>query len=311
MKNNFWQQLEKPIIALAPMAGVNDLAFRHVCKSFGADVIYSEMASATALARNPEKTLKMLEFEQVDRPYVIQIFGSKVEDFSPAVKRLEKELDFDGIDINFGCPVNKVIKQGAGAILMQEKLAAKKIIAKTLEVASLPVSIKTRIKSGEVEVLDFLKYIQDLPVSALMIHGRSLSQGFVGEIDYRVIKKARKYFSGIILANGGINNYSQAEKTLKLTRSDGLGIARGALGRPWLFKEIKEGKELELSLSEIASVALKQTKLAYKYRQDSGIKEMRKHLAWYMQNFPGAKNLRNKLIKVESLKDVETILKNI
>ncbi len=311
MENNFWKKLSKPIIALAPMAGVNDLAFRKMCEDFGADVIYSEMASATALARNPKKTLKILEFKKTDTPYIVQLFGSKVEDFKPAVRRLEEDLSPSGIDINFGCPVNKILRQGAGAILMQEKKEAKEIIFDVLEESSVPVSIKTRTKSGQVELLDFLKYIKDLPVSALMIHGRSLSQGFIGEIDYNVIKQARKYFSGVILANGGINDFKQAQKTLRLTQADGLGIARGSLGKPWLFKEIKESKQINLSLAKIAKIALTQSRLAFQYGQEQGIKEMRKHLAWYIQSFPGAKTIRNELVKVETLTDIERILKKL
>jgi len=118
--NNFWKKLNKPIYVLAPMAGITDSAFRQICKSFGVDVVYSEMASVTALTYSPEKTLKMLEFSEIERPYVVQFFGNNPKHFSKAVKIIEKEINPDGIDINFGCPAKKVVKQGAGAELMKD-----------------------------------------------------------------------------------------------------------------------------------------------------------------------------------------------
>jgi|AntRauTorcE11897_2_1112592.scaffolds.fasta_scaffold05006_4 tRNA-dihydrouridine synthase B len=305
MGNNFWQDLKKPILALAPMAGINDTAFREVCSLFGADVLYSEMASATALSKNPEKTLEMLSYIKTQKPYVVQLFGYHPEHFKIAVKVIEKEIKPNGIDINFGCPVNKVLRQGAGAVLMKEKEQAKKIISATLSQATVPVSIKTRTKSGQVELLDFLDYISDLDIKALMIHGRTLNQGFNGDIDYETILKAREKFKGIILANGAIKDIDSAKKTLSETRADGLGLARGVMGRPWLFKEIKEGKSLDYNRDEIINLALKHSQLAYKYKKDFGLKEMRKHLSWYIASWPGARALRQELFRIESIEDIK------
>ncbi|MFP4514495.1 MAG: tRNA dihydrouridine synthase [Parcubacteria group bacterium] len=305
MGNNFWNDFKKPIIALAPMAGINDIAFREMCSLYGADVLYSEMASATALTKNPEKTLEMLSYTEKQRPYVVQLFGYHPEHFKIAVKVIEKEIKPDGIDINFGCPVNKVLKQGAGAILMKEKEQAKKIISATISQASVPVSIKTRTKSGQVDLINFLDYISDLDIKALMIHGRTLNQGFSGEIDYDLILRARERFKGIILANGGVKDLSSAKKTLDKTKADGLGLARGAMGRPWLFKEIKEGRSINYSVEEIIKIALKHSKLAYKYKKDFGLKEMRKHLSWYISSWPGARSLRQDLVRIEAMEDIK------
>ncbi len=309
MAKNFWAKLEKPIIALAPMAGINDIAFREICAKFGADVLYSEMASATALTRNPGKTLKMLAHRKIKQPYVVQLFGHHPEHFKVAAQIIEKEIKPQGIDINFGCPANKVLKQGAGAVLMEDKKQAREIIKATIESTSLPVSIKTRIKVGDVTILDFIDYISDLDVKAIMIHGRSLTQGFVGEIEYEVIRQVKEKFPGVVLANGGINDLKQARKTLKLTNVDGLGIARGAMGKPWIFQEIK-GKESNYDFNDIVKVALEHSKLACKYKKDFGPKEMRKHLSWYIQGQPGAREVRQALVKVETLKDIESIFKN-
>lgn len=309
MENNFWANLKKPILALAPMAGINDIAFREMCSLYGADVLYSEMASATALTKNPQKTLEMLIQTERQRPYVVQLFGYYPEHFKTAVRLIEKEIKPDGIDINFGCPVNKVLRQGAGAILMKEKEQAKKIISATLSQATVPISIKTRTKSGQVELLNFLDYISDLDVKALMIHGRTLNQGFSGEIDYETIFKVREKFKGIILANGGIKDVDSAKRTLDNTKADGLGLARGVLGKPWLFKEIKEGKSLDYGRDEIINLALKHSKLAYKYKKNLGLKEMRKHLSWYINSWPGARALRQELVRIESIEDIKKAFK--
>lgn len=305
MGNNFWADLKKPILALAPMAGINDIAFREICSSYGVDVLYSEMASVTALTKNPEKTLEMLAYTKRQRPYVVQLFGYYPEHFKKAVKVVEKEIKPDGIDINFGCPVNKVLRQGAGAILMKEKESAKKILSATLSTATVPVSLKTRTKSGDVQVLDFLDYIKDLDLQALMIHGRTLNQGFSGEIDYETIHKAKEKFKGIVLANGAVKDIASAQETLKKTKADGLGLARGVMGKPWLFQEIKEGRSLNYDRDKIIALALKHSQLAYKYKKDYGLKEMRKHLSWYIQFWPGARALRQELVKVTSIEDIK------
>ncbi len=314
MSKNFWLKLEKPILALAPMAGFTDSSFRQICKKFGADVLYSEMASTTALYYQEKSkvrsTLRLLKFHPTkERPYVIQLFGSNPDHFAQATRFITKKVKPAGIDINFGCPVGKIVKQGAGADLMKNLDKAYAVIKAVTDNTDLPVSVKVRAKSGEVSVLDFLKKISDLPVSAIMIHGRTLNQGFVGEPDFEIIKEARKYFKGIILANGGINDLKSAQKALQASQADGLGIARGALSRPWLFKEIKKNKSIDLDLKNISKIILKQAKSVYKKKGQAGIIELRKHLCWYMQGIRGAKKLRERLVQVESVKEIKKILR--
>jgi len=323
---NFWLKLKKSakggqaIYALAPMAGVTDSAFRQICKGFSADVLYSEMASATALAYNPQKTLEMLKFSKVERPYVVQSFGSNPEHFEIAAKLITSHPLLaspsgrgrnmpDGIDINFGCPVKKIQKQGAGAVLMDNPKLAREIIKSVIDSTSLPVSIKIRSKVGETDALKFLDYMRGLDIKAVMIHGRTLNQGFSGSIDTEVIKKARDYFGGIILANGGVNSYDDAVKILDATKADGIGIARGALGKPWIFEDLRFKNNNSRSKKEIYKIALKHAKLAYELKGRQGIIEMRKHLCWYVQGLPGAKTLRNELVHVTTLKDIKRILK--
>jgi len=310
MVKNFWQKLPRPILALAPLAGVTDSAFRQVCKKFGAQVVYSEMASAAALYYNPAETLKMLAFSKSERPYVVQLFGADPEQMGRAAKLIAKEIKPDGIDINFGCPVKKVMKQGAGVALMKDLKKSRAVIEAVLENTKLPVSIKVRTQVGGVTLKKFLQNIFDLKLAAIMIHGRSLKQLFTGPVDYQIIKEARRYFAGIILANGGINNSLDAQKMLAETGVDGLGIGRGALGRPWLFKEIKNYRaKVPTASADIFKIVLAHSQLVHKLKGRAGLLEMRKHLAWYMTGFAGAKKLRDKLVKVGTLSDIKKILK--
>ncbi|MDA3802681.1 MAG: tRNA-dihydrouridine synthase [Patescibacteria group bacterium] len=321
MKRNFWQKLKKrnrPILALAPMAGFSDAPFRRICKKQGADVLYSEMASAAALYyahkekksdREKLKTLSLLKFNpRLERPYIVQLFGSKPEHFAVAVKVVEEKVKPDGIDINFGCPVPKVVKQGAGSGLMKDLKRSREVLETVLSNTKLPVSVKIRLKAGDVSYLDFLKNIEDLDIFALMIHGRSLSQGFIGEVKYSEIANARKYFKGVILANGGINSLETANLAMSESKADGLGLARGVLGRPWLFKEIKKGREIKKNKSEVFKMIYKHAKLYLRLKGKDSVHELRKNLVWYLNGIEGASKIRKEITKIESLKDVSKIL---
>lgn len=303
--SNFWQELKKPIYALAPMAGVTDSAFRQICKSHGAAAVYSEMVSATAIFYNSQKTLALMRFNRKERPLVVQLFGSEPKHFAYAAEFITKKIKPDGLDINFGCPVKKVARQGAGAVLMNNLKLARQIVASVLANTNLPVSIKCRSRVGETTVLDFLKTIKNLPLAAIMIHGRGLSQGHSGEVDWQTIKQARQYFSGVILANGGVKDKVSAVELLKLSGADGVGIGQGALGRPWVFKEVKSRKLKVKSKEDIFKIALKHAELAYKLKGRQGIIKMRKHLCWYVSRLKNAGELRRELVKVETLADIK------
>lgn len=321
---NFWKLLRQkkhPILALAPMAGFTDSAFRQICKKYGADVLYSEMVSATALFYSVKKkgglkpgeknaTWELLKFNrQQEKYYVVQLFGSNPEHFSVATRLITKKIKPDGIDINFGCPVPKVCKQGAGCGLMKDLKQSRAVIRAVLANTDLPVSIKIRTKSGAVDAREFLKKIAPLPVAAVMIHGRTLNQGFVGEADWDLVKQARQYFKGVIIANGGITDLATAQRALKLSAADGLGLARGILGRPWLFKEIKTGKVINLKTKQIFKIAFDHAAREQKLKGKKGIIELRKHLVWYVAGLEGAAKLRERLVKVSSLKELKDILK--
>lgn len=337
--NNFWEKLPKPILALAPMAGVTDAAFRKMCKSGGADVIYTEFASADALVYESVKTKEMLSFDEIERPVVVQIFGRKPEMFFKAVKHLE-EMGFDGIDINFGCPAYKVVKQGGGVKLMRNLSLCEELVQAACEGTSLPISIKIRasIKAdtkitdkietteesdctdnlsssySSVTALDLVKKIHHLPVKAIMIHGRSYEQPFDGEPNLGVIKEVRKLWSGVLLANGGIYTPEKAQEVMTETGADGVGIARGSWGKPWLFNQIKQfiktGEYNNLDWHEIKQIMYEHARLTFEAKGSYGLIELRKHLAWYVKGLDGAAALRARLVHVSNLADVEEILKN-
>lgn len=322
---NFWDKLNKqcqkekrPILVLAPMAGLTDSPFRQICKDLGADVVYSEMASTTALVYNPRKTLEMLVSAKSESPYIIQLFGSNLDHFAQAVKLLSdakllaglniKNLRKpDGFDINFGCPAKKVQKQNAGAVLMNDLNLAKNIIITTIKNTDLPVSIKCRSQVGDVSVLKFLDEIKKLDIKAVMIHGRNLKQLHSGPVDFKIIKEARKYFKGIILANGGVKDLASAKKLWQDTGADGIGIGQAAIGHPWIFSEIKNLK-FEIDTQRKNKIIKKHAKLVYDEKGNKGIVEMRKHLCAYAKGDKNARKIREGFIKAASLKDIDNIL---
>lgn len=316
MKNSFWEKLKKngrPILALAPMAGFTDEPFRQICSAYGADVVYSEMASATALYYQREKedneTLRLLKWdEKKESKYVVQLFGSNPDHFAVATKIISEKIKPHGIDINFGCPVGKVLKQGAGADLMRNLPQARAVIEATFANTDVPVSVKIRAKSGDVDALAFLKNISDLNVAALMIHGRTLSQGFTGEPDYAIVNRVRPHFKGVILINGGINDRETAERALAESGADGLGLGRGALARPWLFAELKEGRDIVYGQTEIISLLYRHAKLMSELKGEGALVEWRKQACWCVQGLPSASRLRSRLVQVSSLSDVTNIL---
>ncbi len=310
MRGNFWLKLKKPIITLAPMAGITDAAFRYLCQKYGADVIYSEMVNVTAICHESKKTLAMLKSYKRKAPFVAQFFGNDIGNFRKSIQIVEKEIKPDGIDINFGCPAPKITKNRCGVELFKNLYLSREIIAEAINSTNLPVSIKVRVRAGDVGVLEFMDFMKDLDIKAVMVHGRSSSEGFKGEVDFETIKKVKEIFPGIVLANGGVNNFEKAEQMLERTKADGIGLAQGTLGRPWLFKEIKEKRKIHFTKRELFKIILKHAKIVKKIKGEKGIVIMRKHLLWYSRNLRDAKKIRKEFTKVETIKDIKQIIKD-
>lgn len=319
--SNFWQNLPKPFLALAPMCGVTDLPFRTICHTLGADVVYTEMIMVQALAYKGKKTLALAEISDNERPVVLQLGGNDPELFFRAAQ-VVKEIGPDGIDINFGCPAKKVAGNGSGVALLRDLEKSYQIIQATIEGAGgIPVSIKTRSqikstdKSEVITSLRLLEKIQDLPVAAVMMHGRSFEAPWIEDVDYEYIKQVKQFFKGIVIANGGIYSVPKAKEVLEITGADGLGIGHGVYGQPWIFNQIKEylktGKFTEMSWPEKREVALKHAELAFKIKGEHGLVELRKQLLWYVKSLPHATDYREKLVKLKTLAEITRALNEI
>ncbi|MDD4607406.1 MAG: tRNA-dihydrouridine synthase [Patescibacteria group bacterium] len=306
---NFWLKLKKPFFCLAPMAGLSDSPFRLLCKKMEADVVYTEMVSVTGLFYQNQKTLDFLKFNKKEKPVVLQLFGSNPQHFEKAAQLIEK-AGFDGVDINLGCPAKKIVNNYSGVALMDNLDLAYEIIKITCQATRLPVSIKIRNQKNDTTALDLIQKIKNLPVQAIMLHARSFKQGFAGPPDWSYFKKIRSIYNGILIANGGIETPEIAKKILITTQADGLGLARGTWGRPWLFKQIKDYLDTnnynQPNWSEIKKIILIHAQLFLK--TNSNLIPLRQHLLYYIKNQPHAKQLRQKLIEVETLKQLEEIL---
>lgn len=323
---NFWQTLKRPFLALAPMAGVTDLAFRTMCKRFGADVIYTEFASANALVHGNEATRRMIAFAETERPVVCQIFSNDPH-MSARAARILEDMGFDGIDINFGCPAYKVVTHGGGVAMMRDLDLCHALVSAVLLATKLPVSIKIRSRIGgerqkgvearkqSVTALDLVKRLSDLPVAAIMIHGRSYEKPFDGAPDVDMIRQVKEIAGCPVVANGGAYSPEEAKVLWEATAADGIGVGRGSHGRPWIFTQIKEylstGAYHELSWQEKKEAILTHARLAFSLAGARGLIEMRKHLAWYVKGIYNASEIRNLLVQTETLSDIELVLTQI
>ncbi len=300
------------------MAGVTDLPFRMICRKYGADVVYTEMVMVQGLARHNAKTLKLAEISAAEQPVVIQLGGNDPELFYKAAQ-VVKEFGSAGIDINFGCPAKKIAGDGSGVALLRDLARSYQIIQATIEGAGgLPVSFKTRtqIKSTDKTKistsLELLEKVKDLPVAAVMIHGRSFEAPWIEEVDYEFIKKVKENFKGVVLANGGIYDPATAKEVLRLTGADGIGIGHGVYGQPWIFTQIKgylaNGQYENKSWPEKRAIALEHARLAFKIKGAPGLLELRKQLLWYVKGLPQATDYRQSLVHLETLGEIEKAL---
>ncbi len=310
-------------LSLAPMAGITDLPFRLICKKLGADLVYSEMISATGLfyGKN-KKSLTLAQSIPKESPLAIQLFGNNPEHFAQATQIISDlnnpDKNFrkvEELNINFGCPVRKIYKQESGCFLMKKPLLAKKIVQAVLNNTNLPVSIKIRMGISTVEALEFLTKIKNLNWTKVIIHGRTYEKGFAGEIDFAKIKEIKETFpEKTVVANGGIFSPEDAKEVLEKTNVNELAIARGCLGNPWLFQQLKDfletGQYSKPTLEEIKTIALEHAQLFEKYNATKNLQPFRKHLGWYFKDFENAKQLRKKLFSIETLPELKKVLKN-
>lgn len=314
-------KLEGTPLFLAPMEDVTYKSFRWMCKKFGADVMYTEFISSEALVRDIKKTKEKMVLYDFDRPVAIQIYGHNIDSMVRAAKVAE-ELNPDFIDINFGCPMKKIVRHGAGAAMLQDLSKMQHMAAEIVKAVNLPVTAKTRLGWTESDkpILEAAERLQDAGIAALAIHGRTRDQLYAGQADWKLIGEVKnnpKIYIPII-GNGDINSAQKAKQLLKQTGVDALMIGRGAIGRPWLFKEVKYYLETgELlpppNVAEVVEILREQIRLNLEWKDNEriGILMLRRHFAKYFPGLPNFRELKTKLLRAETGDEVNDILKEI
>jgi nifR3 family TIM-barrel protein len=306
---------------LAPMEDVTYKSFRYMCKKYGADVMYTEFVSSDALARNVKKTRHKMTLFDFDRPVAIQIYGHDPEAMVIAAKVAE-EAGPDFIDINFGCPVKKIVRRGAGAAMLLDLPGMQHMAESIVKAVSLPVTAKTRLgwDQEHKNVHEAALRLQDAGISALAIHGRTRDQFYSGDADWSLIGEVKNdpRIRIPIIGNGDIKGPVRAAELLRQTGVDGLMIGRPSIGRPWIFREIKHyfstGEILPPpSVTEVVENVREQLHLSIEWKDDErrGILEMRRHLARYFPHLPDFREIRTGLLRADTIAAVEEYLEKI
>ena len=307
-------ELENPYI-LAPMAGVTDLPFRLLCKEQGAGLLCMEMVSAKAIQYNNKNTKALLEIHPEELPVSLQLFGSDPDVISEIAKRIE-ELPFSILDINMGCPVPKIVKNGEGSALMKNPKLVYEIVRKTARAIQKPVTVKIRKGFDDtcINAVEIAKIIEDAGGKAVAVHGRTREQYYSGKADWDIIRQVKEAVSIPVIGNGDVVSGESAIAIQKETGCDGVMIGRGAQGNPWIFSELLEyertGKmPLRPSVEAIKKMMIRHAQLQMQYKGEYlGIREMRKHVSWYTSGLPNSAKLRDEINRVESYEELEQLL---
>ena len=308
-------KLENPYI-LAPMAGVTDLPFRLLCKEQGAGLLCMEMISAKALQYNNRNTKALLAIHPEEYPVSLQLFGSDPDIISEMAKQIE-ELTFQILDINMGCPVPKVVKNGEGSALMKNPKLVYQIVSKTVKAIRKPVTVKIRkgFDDMHVNAAEIAKIVEEAGGAAIAVHGRTREQYYSGKADWEVIRQVKEAVSIPVIGNGDVVSGETALAMMKQTGCDGVMIGRAAQGNPWIFRELAEygktGVHPERPAKEMRKNAmLRHARLQIEFKGEYlGIREMRKHVAWYTKGMEGSAKLREAINRVESYDELEELLK--
>jgi len=307
-------ELENPYI-LAPMAGVTDLPFRLLCKEQGAGLLCMEMVSAKAIQYNNKNTKALLEIHPEELPVSLQLFGSDPDVISEIAKRIE-ELPFSILDINMGCPVPKIVKNGEGSALMKNPKLVYEIVRKTARAIQKPVTVKIRKGFDDtcINAVEIAKIIEDAGGKAVAVHGRTREQYYSGKADWDIIRQVKEAVSIPVIGNGDVTDGKDAQRMFEETECDGVMIGRGAQGNPWIFQDLIHFEETgqepkKRSAGEVREMMLRHAKLQMEYKGDyTAIREMRKHVAWYTTGFPNSARLRNEINHAECYEELETLL---
>lgn len=308
-------KIEVGKVFLAPIAGVSDLPFRKICTEMGADLCYTEMVSAKALCFGDKKTKKLLSCQGEGHPRAVQLFGSEPEIMAEAAKMVEE--DFDIIDINMGCPAPKITKNGEGSALMKNPTLAGEVIEAVAKSVSVPVTVKIRRGFSEENCVEIAHVAEASGAAAICVHGRYTTQMYSGQSCRQAIKRVVDTVKIPVIGNGDIFAAEDAPKMISETGCNGIMVARGALGNPFIFREIKELLECgtvpkKVAQEEKIDIAINHIReLVHFYGEKIGILNARKHAAWYIKGIKGAAEAKRQVYTASTLSQMEEILNSL
>ena len=302
-------------VILAPMAGVTDLPFRLLCKEQGAGLLCMEMVSAKAIYYNNKNTETLMQIEPEERPVSLQLFGSDPVIMSEMAKRIE-DRPFDILDINMGCPVPKVVNNGEGSALMKNPGLVRKIVTSVSKAIKKPLTVKIRkgFDENNINAVEIAKIIEDSGAAAVAVHGRTRQQYYSGKADWDIIRQVKEAVSIPVIGNGDVDSPQKAKQLLEETGCDGIMVGRATEGNPWIFREISHYLDTgELlphpALEEVKEMILRHARLQLEYKGEyTGMREMRKHVAWYTAGFPHSARLRGAVNEIESMEQLMVLL---
>lgn len=309
--------LDVGVVFLAPMAGVTDLVYRKICREYGADMVYTEMVSSNGLYYNDEKSISMLETQVTERPVALQIFGNEPEIMASVVERYINDLEHvDILDINMGCPAPKIVNNGNGSALMKNPILAGRIIEAVAKQSKKPVTVKIRKgwDDTQINAVEFAKILEASGAEAITVHGRTRDQFYAGKADWDIIGEVKAAVKIPVIGNGDVFSAEDGLEMLAKTGCDAIMIGRGCQGNPWLFKQIKQGINQELikvpSASEKIDLAISHLeKLAAYKGEHCAVKEMRKHMGWYIKGLKNATEVRRIINTLNTKSEVAEVLK--